>query len=336
MKTYCVKQRKQTECVPGSETYAMARNGRRMMKCKCAECGIAKTRFVKGTTGKGLLLGKNSPFRKIPVLELYFKEIKYKINIMLTYCVQQRKQTECVPGSETFLVTKNGRNAMKCQCAECGITKFRFLSKREGSGFDELIVKGLAAGTKGLFNLGRIGASKAIKSDFAKKKMKEVGEKYLGQVIDSVTDDLSKKIDPRSGGRVDIHKAIGKLPRPKRGWTLPGHKYTGPYNDLEKQVKYDPGTGEILEIYDQPTGTTDAIAMQHDADYTVCGDDKKCKHGADKKMVQALDAVPWNERQWGHWLARNAINAKRKLGLGAKRKGKKKKRPKFKLARSIS
>ena len=62
---------------------------------------------------------------------------------MLTYCVKQRKKTECVTGSETFLVTKNGRNAMKCQCAECGITKFRFLSKQEGGSFDELIVKGL-------------------------------------------------------------------------------------------------------------------------------------------------------------------------------------------------
>ena len=81
MKSYCVKQRKQTECLHGSETYVMARNGRSMMKCKCAECGITKTRFVKGTTGKvtktrsvkgtkgtGLLLGKNSPFRNIPVL----------------------------------------------------------------------------------------------------------------------------------------------------------------------------------------------------------------------------------------------------------------------------
>ena len=66
-----------------------------------------------------------------------------------------------------------------------------------------------------------------------------------------------------------------------------------------------------------PTGSTDAIAMQHDVDYTVCKDDKKCKHRADDRMVRALDEVPWKERQWGHWLARNAINTKRKLGLGS-------------------
>ena len=34
-------------------------------------------------------------------------------------------------------------------------------------------------------------------------------------------------------------------------------------------------------------------------------------------MVQALYAVTWKERQWGHWLARNTINIKRKLGLSA-------------------
>jgi len=45
------------------------------------------------------------------------------------------------------------------------------------------------------------------------------------------------------GGVEDIHKAIGKLPKPKGGWTLPGHKYTGPYNDLDRQVRYDPETG---------------------------------------------------------------------------------------------
>ena len=293
---------------------------------------------------------------------------------MLTYCVKDKKKTACLPGSERFLVTKNGRNAMKCVCSECGATKFRFIKgpgvepqngeglgdilgtftgsllksgtdqmgkvyntapqyqlyrllvPQEGGGFDELIVKGLSAGTKGLFNLGRLGASRAIKSDYARKKIKQVGQKYLDQVVDSVTGDISKKIDPRHGGAVDIHKAIGKLPKPKGGWTLPGHKYTGPYNDLDNQVRYDPETGEILEIYDPPTGKTDAIAMQHDVDYSVCGDDKKCKHLADRKMVKSLDAVPWNERQWGHWLARNMINTKQKVGLGAKKV--KKKRPK--------
>ena len=96
---------------------------------------------------------------------------------MLSYCVKQRKQTECLPNSETLVITKNGRNAMKCICAECGITKLRFISQKEmqGSGFDELIVRGLAAGAKGLYNLGKIGASKAIKSDFVKIRLKGKG-----------------------------------------------------------------------------------------------------------------------------------------------------------------
>ena len=42
-------------------------------------------------------------------------------------------------------------------------------------------------------------------------------------------------------------------------------------------------------------------------------------------MVCALDAVPWKERQWGHWLARNTINTKRKLGLGTTTRNVKKK-----------
>ena len=74
MKSYCVKQRKQTDCAPGSEQYVKTKNGRNAMKCKCAECGITKFRFVKGGAkvrakqGKGLLLGKRSPFRGIPII----------------------------------------------------------------------------------------------------------------------------------------------------------------------------------------------------------------------------------------------------------------------------
>ena len=178
---------------------------------------------------------------------------------MKTYCVKQRKQTECVEPS-SYKYAKNGRLMFFCTCAECGITKTRFVKQSEVSG---------------------------------------------------------------SG--VDIHKMIGKLPKPKAGWTLPGHKYTGPYNDLENQVRWDPKTGEILEIYQQPTGKTDAIAMQHDVDYSVCKDDKKCKGRADRKMVKKLDAIPYNERQWGHALARNVINTKQKLGLGVPKKSRGKK-----------
>ena len=85
-------------------------------------------------------------------------------------------------------------------------------------------------------------------------------------------------------------------------------------------MRYNPETGEILEIYDQPTGPTDAVAMQHDIDYSVCGDKRKCKNKADRKMVKSLDAIPYNERQGGHWLARNLINTKQKVGLGLNRK----------------
>ena len=90
----------------------------------------------------------------------------------------------------------------------------------------------------------------------------------------------------------------------------------GPYNDLEKQVKYDPNTGDILEIYDKPTEKTDAIAVQHDVDFSVCGKDRKCKNIADWKMVRALDNIPYKDRQYGHWLARNLRNLKQKAGLG--------------------
>ena len=122
------------------------------------------------------------------------------------------------------------------------------------------------------------------------------------------------------GSGVDIHKQILKV-APRRGLTIPGHNYTGPGNPLHDQLRHD-DKGNILEIYRQPRGPTDAVSMQHDVDYTVCGnhpksEQLKCKHAADKKkMVKSLDAIPWKKRQWGHTLARTMINTKQKLGLG--------------------
>ena len=140
----------------------------------------------------------------------------------------------------------------------------------------------------------------------------------MDQALDSLTEDLGKRLDPVHGRGFDVHSAIMKISHGKTGFTLPGHNYTGPANDLSSQVRFDEN-GKILEILQLPTGKTDEIAMHHDMAYTLCQKEqnpKACKNAADRKMVAALDAVPWKERQWGHALARNMINTKQKLRLG--------------------
>ena len=66
--------------------------------------------------------------------------------------------------------------------------------------------------------------------------------------------------------------------------------------------------------------------MAHDVQYSLCGDDKKCKNEADRKMVKSLDSIPRKERQWGHAGVRSVIAAKQKLGLGIKQKNLKRRR----------
>ena len=108
--------------------------------------------------------------------------------------------------------------------------------------------------------------------DKARPVFQKVGSEMLDQISSKVRPNRRHKTDRLDlhGAGIDIHSAIGKLPKPKRGWMLPGHNYTGPYNPLEQQVNYDPETGQIQQIYQQPTGATDAIAMKHDVDYGVC------------------------------------------------------------------
>ena len=114
---------------------------------------------------------------------------------------------------------------------------------------------------------------------------------------------------------IDIHKAIGKLPIiPKRGFVLPNMHYCGPYNNLIKQLIYDK-KGNILRYIQPPTGKTDSICAQHDVDYTIAKN-LKDKHIADKRMIDSINKLPYNEKQWGTFLVKNIISSKRKLGLG--------------------
>ena len=50
-----------------------------------------------------------------------------------------------------------------------------------------------------------------------------------GTIIQSDIEDSLGRLPSNIGSGIDIHKLIGKLPRPKKGFTLPRYNYAGPY-----------------------------------------------------------------------------------------------------------
>ena len=113
---------------------------------------------------------------------------------------------------------------------------------------------------------------------------------------------------------MDIHAVIGKLPRPKKGFVLPAHKYTGPYNPLHEQLdEFDqPLSGQ------EPYNAVDAISMRHDICYRDHGTTKQGKHACDDVMIRALDELdPKTLRERSDKkLVGAIIGTKRKLGWG--------------------
>ena len=125
---------------------------------------------------------------------------------------------------------------------------------------------------------------------------------------------------------IDIHKVITGNPITKNLMKPWGsnkqktifNKYTGPGNDLSKQLKFNSKTGEIYQILDQPSSSNDRCSMFHDIKYTVAEnigknnkDIKRLKHIADDKWLKCFKPKsPWD------MLAYSAIKSKKTLGLG--------------------
>ena len=96
------------------------------------------------------------------------------------------------------------------------------------------------------------------------------------------------------------------------------NRYTGPGNNLKQQLDFNPYTGEIYKICDQPFSKNDECSMYHDRMYTVAenlgGDSKdikKRKLDADKKWLNCF-----KPRSPYDMLAYSAIKSKKTLGLG--------------------
>ena len=91
---------------------------------------------------------------------------------------------------------------------------------------------------------------------------------------------------------MDIHKVIGKIPfKPKEGYVMPRHHFTGPYNPLhlQRDSKDDPLPGN--ELYN----AVDATSMRHDICYR---DYPSGKRECDWKMLAEHNGlVPKGRRE---------------------------------------
>ena len=93
---------------------------------------------------------------------------------------------------------------------------------------------------------------------------KSVKLKFPIKQAQRVQKDMRAIAKKRKRKGLDIHKAIGKIPKPKAGWTPGRYKYMGPYNPLDKQLEYDKNTGEVTKWHVQPYNQVDEIAAYHD------------------------------------------------------------------------
>ena len=96
------------------------------------------------------------------------------------------------------------------------------------------------------------------------------------------------------------------------------NSYTGPTNKVQEQIDFNPKTGEIYKIYDQPSSSNDRCSMYHHIQYSVAEnigkndkDIKRLKHIADDKWLKCFKVrTPYDA------LAYSAIKSKKVLGLG--------------------
>ena len=113
-------------------------------------------------------------------------------------------------------------------------------------------------------------------------------------------------VPPVDGGNIDIHSIIGKMPRPKKGFVLSNHKYTGPYNPLHEQLDENdnplPGQEPFNQVDEndnplpgqEPFNQVDEISRQHDICYRDHSNDKT---NCDKVILNKLNQMTSNTKR---------------------------------------
>ena len=132
-------------------------------------------------------------------------------------------------------------------------------------GYEILTDPGLFAPVRKIPKKDALALVKYYKDEYKKAKANGYNKSYNSFVKEM---GWGAGTTSRTGGG-DIHKWIGKLPKPKAGWTPGKYKCMGPYNPLDKQLSYDPETGEVTEWKVKPYNKVDEIAAYHDICYDM-------------------------------------------------------------------
>lgn len=120
-------------------------------------------------------------------------------------------------------------------------------------------------------------------------------------------------------GKGLFNNLLNKLPL--KNVHLPGHKFTGPFTELDKRV--DLATGKPKPGF-EPYNKVDEISMRHDICYNKYSDTASRNNICDKQMLSELNSLKPSGFREGvdKAITTAAIGAKYKLGFGRKGKGK--------------
>lgn len=128
----------------------------------------------------------------------------------------------------------------------------------------------------------------------------------------------SQIMELKQGG--DFVKYLNKIPfgfpgaKYRGEMHLPGYSFVGPSTSLKDRLDENDQSYE----HSKPINRVDEAAMYHDIAYRDTKDDLKKKHEADKILIDRLNNFqsPTFRERLGGFLAKNALRAKVKLGLG--------------------
>lgn len=125
-----------------------------------------------------------------------------------------------------------------------------------------------------------------------------------------------QKQEPKGGDLVSSMSNFStKLGMPLKNWHLPGHKFTGPFTELEKRLD---ANDKPLPGY-EPFNQIDEIAMKHDICYRDAdASNTKTRTDCDKEMLSNLSSVKTKgiREKIDYGIVKPVIWLKYKLGLG--------------------